>query len=163
MLFRSVHDGGTPAYRSSRPTDLAATPPAGRAGLTTTDRTMLADTHANLGLALYELGHDDAAEHHYLTALALMPDHPEASNNLGVIFFRRARYAEARGCFELALRSRPEYADAHLNLVDTIEMLGEVSTGDSPMSGTDGLVSGIDGTVSRTDGTVSGTDGTEEP
>jgi Flp pilus assembly protein TadD len=49
-------------------------------------------------------------------ALALRPAYPEALNNLGVLFVRTEKYAEAEDQFRTAIRVAPTFDQSYLNL-----------------------------------------------
>ena len=46
----------------------------------------------------------------------LKPDSPETHNNLGTVYFRTQRYADAAASFKTAVRLRPGYGEAHFDL-----------------------------------------------
>lgn len=75
-----------------------------------------ADTHANLGVALAEVGRLDEAIACWRRALGLQPRCSAALVNLGVALTRQGRPDEARACLEEALRVDPQDADAAYNL-----------------------------------------------
>jgi hypothetical protein len=52
----------------------------------------------------------------YERALALMPDHPDARNNLGVVLVDLGRAEEAITHYEQVLAVHPDFAEAHYNL-----------------------------------------------
>ncbi|MBP88321.1 MAG: hypothetical protein CMJ64_16665 [Planctomycetaceae bacterium] len=56
------------------------------------------------------------AEKHYLLALEVSPQSPQAHNNLGDVHYRRAEYEPARTHFREALRYNPKLIQAHMNL-----------------------------------------------
>jgi len=56
----------------------------------------------------------------YRSLLAAHPDHAEGWTNLGVLFERLGRPAEAREAFEAAIRSAPALAEPHLFLADLL-------------------------------------------
>ena len=51
-----------------------------------------------------------------ITALGLVPDHPVASNEYGLLLRKTGRFAEARAVYEKALASFPEYLPVRRNL-----------------------------------------------
>lgn len=72
--------------------------------------------YINLAIAL---GHTDRAaqaEEHLKTALRLVPDHPVACNEYGLLCRKAGRFDEARTFFERALARFPDYYPAHRNL-----------------------------------------------
>jgi Flp pilus assembly protein TadD len=57
----------------------------------------------------------------YRQALRLVPDDPEAQNNLGIVLARQGRLDEAGARFQQALRLKDDYPDAHNNLGNVLE------------------------------------------
>ena len=82
--------------------------------------------HANLGVALKELGKLDAAVARYRRALELKPDFTEAHNNLGVALEELGKPAEAAASCRRALGLKPDCAEAHNNLGNALKDLGEL-------------------------------------
>lgn len=74
-----------------------------------------AEAHCNLGVALAQRRRDEAIRH-YLRAIELKPDYPEALYNLSNAFRANGELVKAVAHYEKALRSRPNYADARVNL-----------------------------------------------
>lgn len=70
----------------------------------------------DLGIATHRKGDLDAAEQHLLTALELNPEHPVVHNELGIIYRKTGRFAEARRSYEAALAVYPGYHHARRNL-----------------------------------------------
>lgn len=70
----------------------------------------------DLGIAEHRAGDLDAAEEHLLQALTLNPEHPIAHNELGIIYRKTGRFAEARASYEAALAVYPGYHYARRNL-----------------------------------------------
>lgn len=70
----------------------------------------------NLGMALYNRGHLDAAEREYKEALRLSPRAVPPLANLGVLYERRGDLARARATFEQVLRLSPTHAIAAVHL-----------------------------------------------
>jgi tetratricopeptide (TPR) repeat protein len=58
---------------------------------------------------------EEAAEH-LKTALTLVPEHPVASNEYGLLLRKMGRFAEARGIYEKTLTAFPDYLPARRNL-----------------------------------------------
>ena len=69
-----------------------------------------------LATALVELGEDEAAERELLDVLATGPDDADARNLQGILYRRAGQFRQAREAYERALRLRPGYAMAHINL-----------------------------------------------
>jgi Tfp pilus assembly protein PilF len=72
--------------------------------------------HINLAIALRRAEKPEAAEEQLKTALALVPGHPVASNEYGLLLRQAGRFAEARGVYEQALAAFPDYLPARRNL-----------------------------------------------
>ncbi len=72
--------------------------------------------YINLAVAYVRTGKPDAAEQHLKTALGLVPNHPVASNEYGLLLRRAGRFKEAREIYEKALASFPDYLPVHRNL-----------------------------------------------
>jgi Flp pilus assembly protein TadD len=98
---------------------------------TVADAPRCARARTNLALALEHLGRLDEAETSYRTALALMPDDPIASNNLGALLLARGHPADARAHLELALKIKPGYPEAANNLGAVLWELGEVKAAEA--------------------------------
>ena len=79
------------------------------------DSWMAHDNLAALELARRSPNLDDA-EQHLQASLRLYPSNANAHNNLGVLFQKRERFAEARREHALAIQLDPTNADAHNNL-----------------------------------------------
>ena len=69
-----------------------------------------------LGTAQYRLGETANAEESFQRVLRLTPSHPEALNGLGLVQLQRRRPREAAQQFTSALKQRPGYRPALLNL-----------------------------------------------
>jgi tetratricopeptide (TPR) repeat protein len=65
---------------------------------------------------------EDAAKL-YRAVLDSDPAHFDALYNLGVVYSRQGRWAEAKSSFEAAIRSRPDHADVHFALAVTYASL----------------------------------------
>ncbi len=74
------------------------------------------DAMVNLGAALKDQGHFDAAEATYRLALGFRPDIAEIHANLGAVLKESDRLDEAVASFEEAVRLKPTFAPAHLGL-----------------------------------------------
>ncbi len=70
----------------------------------------------DLGVAQHQEGDLEAAEQHLLQALELNPDHPVVHNELGIVYRKTGRFAEARRSYEAALAVYPGYHHARRNL-----------------------------------------------
>ncbi len=72
--------------------------------------------YINIAICYERIGKPDLAEKHLKTALELVPDHPVASNEYGLLLRKAGRFAEARAVYEKALANFPEYIPIHRNL-----------------------------------------------
>ena len=72
--------------------------------------------YINLAIAYRRLDRLQQAEAHLKTALDLVPGHPVACNEYGLIFRQTGRFAEARAMYETALNRFPDYDPVHRNL-----------------------------------------------
>jgi Tfp pilus assembly protein PilF len=72
--------------------------------------------YINIAIAYTYLGKLDKAEAHFKTALSMVPGHPVACNEYGLLFRKTGRFDEARAVFEKSLASFPEYYPLHRNL-----------------------------------------------
>ena len=70
----------------------------------------------DLGVAYHRAGDLEAAERNLLQALAQNREHPIAHNELGIIYRKTGRFAEARQAYEDALAIYPGYHYARRNL-----------------------------------------------
>lgn len=84
--------------------------------------------YINLAIAYRRTGELQAAEEHLLTALQLVPEHPVASNEYGLLLRQSGRFREARGIYEAGLRAFPEYLPLRRNLGILCELyLGDLA------------------------------------
>lgn len=72
--------------------------------------------YINIGMAYAKTDKMDLAEQNLKAALNLIPDHPAASNEYGLLLRKSGRFPEARGIYEKALASFPEYLPVRRNL-----------------------------------------------
>ena len=70
----------------------------------------------DLAIAHHRKGDLEAAERHLRAALEINPDHPIALNELGIVYRKTARFADARQSYEAALAVYPGYHYARRNL-----------------------------------------------
>ncbi len=70
----------------------------------------------DLGIAYHRMGDLDAAEENLLLALEHNFNHPIAHNELGIVYRKTGRFAEARQAYENALAIYPGYHYARRNL-----------------------------------------------
>lgn len=72
--------------------------------------------YINLAIAYKHIDKLEQAEQHLKTALSLVPQHPVASNEYGLLFRQTGRFAEARAMYEKTLTNFPDYHPARKNL-----------------------------------------------
>ena len=72
--------------------------------------------YINIAIAYQHTDKAEQAEEHLKTALGLVPGHPVACNQYGLLYRKSGRFEEARNIYEKALKSFPEYYPAHRNL-----------------------------------------------
>ncbi|MBF8781861.1 type IV pilus biogenesis/stability protein PilW [Pseudomonas fulva] len=85
-----------------------------------------ADAHAALALVLQAQGEPEAAEGHFLKALAQRPDDPKIRNNYGSFLYARGDFLQAEQMFRQAAADTlyPERSQVHGNLGATLLKLG---------------------------------------
>jgi Tfp pilus assembly protein PilF len=72
--------------------------------------------YINMAIACQHIGKLEQAEEHIKTALLLIPEHPVACNEYGLLYRKTGRFAEARAVYEKALSIFPDYYPVHRNL-----------------------------------------------
>src|SRR6266702_3586758 len=72
--------------------------------------------HINLAIAYRQINKPEQAEQQLKAALELIPGHPVASNEYGLLLRKAGRFAEGRGIYEKALAAFPEYHPLQKNL-----------------------------------------------
>jgi Tfp pilus assembly protein PilF len=72
--------------------------------------------YIDLAIAYNRTGKPDRAETHLKTALGLVPEHPVALNEYGLLCRKTGKFAEAKEHFQKAVRRFPEYYPARKNL-----------------------------------------------
>ncbi len=79
---------------------------------------MVAASHVNLGIAYHLSDNLEAAENHLQNALApgVAPGHPVVHTELGIIYRKLGRFADAKASYEAALAASPDYHFARRNL-----------------------------------------------
>lgn len=72
--------------------------------------------HINAAIAYNHLKKPEQAEQHLKAALELVPGHPVASNEYGLMLRKAGRFADSRVVFEKSLAAFPEYHPLNRNL-----------------------------------------------
>ena len=72
--------------------------------------------YINLAIACRHGNKPEEAEQALQTALQLIPAHPVASNEYGLLLRKAGRFAESRAIYEKSLSAFPDYSPAHKNL-----------------------------------------------
>jgi tetratricopeptide (TPR) repeat protein len=72
--------------------------------------------YINIAEAYIRTNKLEPAEQNLKTALGLVPNHPVASNEYGLLLRKGGRFKEAREIYEKALASFPDYLPVHRNL-----------------------------------------------
>ncbi|OHB28682.1 MAG: hypothetical protein A2X79_05120 [Desulfuromonadaceae bacterium GWB2_53_15] len=72
--------------------------------------------HINVAIAYGRIDKPEQAELHLKKALELIPGHPLASNEYGLLLRKAGRFAESRLIYEKSLSVFPEYYPVHKNL-----------------------------------------------
>jgi Tfp pilus assembly protein PilF len=72
--------------------------------------------YINLGMAYQHMGQAEQAEAQFKIALQLVPGHPVACNQYGLLLRKTGRFDEARAMYEQALARFPHYYPVQKNL-----------------------------------------------
>src|SRR4030066_485868 len=72
--------------------------------------------YIDIAIAYHRIGKPSLAEEHLQTALTLVPGHPVACNEYGLLYRKTGRFAEARAIYEKAIERFPDYYPAHKNI-----------------------------------------------
>jgi len=72
--------------------------------------------YIDLGMAYQQIGKSEEAEAQFKAALELVPGHPVAGNQYGLLLRKSGRFDEARKMYEEALARFPDYSPLHRNL-----------------------------------------------
>jgi Flp pilus assembly protein TadD len=70
----------------------------------------------NIAIAYKQIDQPEQAEQHLKSALNLVPQHPVANNEYGLLLRKTGRFAEARMIYERTLTNFPDYHPARRNL-----------------------------------------------
>jgi tetratricopeptide (TPR) repeat protein len=84
-----------------------------------------AESHYDLGTALFGAGRFDEARAHFEAALALDPKYVSAWVNLGLTHTRSGNWSEARRCFEQVLLLDPKHENGQKNLALACQKAGD--------------------------------------
>lgn len=76
--------------------------------------------HNNMGVLELQKGHLEKAEQRFLLAVKLVPDHVESLNNLGTVFLKLKKNADALKAFKEAIRIATRLPDFSPQLLATI-------------------------------------------
>ncbi|HJV34220.1 tetratricopeptide repeat protein [Geomonas sp.] len=72
--------------------------------------------HINVAIAYQRVNKPELAEQHLKKAIELIPNHPVACNEYGLLLRKQGRFDESRKVYEKALGAFPEYYPLHKNL-----------------------------------------------
>ncbi|MFO7554933.1 MAG: tetratricopeptide repeat protein [Desulfobacterales bacterium] len=72
--------------------------------------------YIDMAIAYRHIGKLEQAEDHLKTALHLVPEHPAACNEYGLLYRKTGRFAEARTIYENVIARFPDYYPVHRNL-----------------------------------------------
>jgi Tfp pilus assembly protein PilF len=72
--------------------------------------------YINIAVAYMRMNRPEQAEQNLKTALGLVPAHPTASNEYGMLLRKAGRFKEARAVYEEEIARFPEYLPVHKNL-----------------------------------------------
>ena len=72
--------------------------------------------YINMAIACRHIGELERAEEHLKTALNLVPEHPVACNEYGLLYRQTGRFTEARAIYEKVIGRFPDYYPVHKNL-----------------------------------------------
>jgi Tfp pilus assembly protein PilF len=72
--------------------------------------------YIDIAIAYQHIDKPEQAEEHLKAALRLVPDHPVASNEYGLLCRKTGRFADARAIYEKAIACFPDYYPVHRNL-----------------------------------------------
>ena len=72
--------------------------------------------YIDIAIAYRYIGKPEKAEEHLKAALQLVPDHPVASNEYGLLCRKDGRFADARAIYDKAIARFPGYYPMHRNL-----------------------------------------------
>jgi tetratricopeptide (TPR) repeat protein len=76
----------------------------------------LASPHINAAFIYMHMGKYDQAENHFKSALAIIPNHPVAANEYGLLLRKNGKFNDARQVYEKSIEAFPDYLPLHRNL-----------------------------------------------
>ncbi len=76
----------------------------------------LASPHINVAFIYIRMGKYDLAENHFKSALAIIPNHPVAANEYGILLRKNGKFNDAKQVYEKAIDAFPDYLPLHRNL-----------------------------------------------
>ena len=79
-----------------------------------------------LGAANMGLGNTDETIINYQKVLQIKPEHTDACNNLGMVFYEQGKFSEAVKLYQKAVEVEPGFADAHYNLGNALKQTGDL-------------------------------------
>jgi len=89
------------------------------------NKNLTIDETFNLAIKNHQEGKTDIAQNLYNKILEIDPNHSQALNNLGVIFYTLGENQKAKDCYEKAIELNPNYTEALNNLGVIFQGLGE--------------------------------------
>ena len=72
--------------------------------------------YIDIAIAYQHIDKPERAEENLKVALQLVPEHPVACNEYGLLYRKTGRFAEARAIYEKAIARFPDYYPVHRNL-----------------------------------------------
>jgi Tfp pilus assembly protein PilF len=72
--------------------------------------------YIDIAIAYQHIDKPEQAEENLKAALRLVPDHPVACNEYGLLYRKTGRFADARAIYEKAIARFPDYYPVHRNL-----------------------------------------------
>ena len=105
----------------------AALPAAQSAGAAKEDAAARASATYQEGLSALQQGDLVAARAAFERVLRLMPQSPEGHNSLGWVLFAQNEVDAAIGHYRTALKWRPEFVQAHVNLANALVRKGDLT------------------------------------
>ena len=79
----------------------------------------------NLAIENHKKGNFKIAENLYKRILNIYPDHPNANNNLGILFKELGKFEMAITCYKKVIEINPNHANANYNFGNLLRELGD--------------------------------------